>query len=573
MAAESALTDSQAFRRDQLQLELAAIEKSKKALLRGYAIQDEAAHLALLALRQKHNTLIPVARLPPEILATIFSCLRDIDIPRLIRTSRYESWTSWTSYGWLLVTYVCLRWRQVAVQHAELWRDIHLWYGHEWATRFATRAGNTLITIKAHDVDGPWQGRFLEDNMWRTQSLHIEGSRKASFPAIGAQAPFLHTLDIMLSNPSSIPDCFLGRSAPALRHMRFTSAGVGHMPWSLPPFRHLISLQLNDHFALLEDVLDGLSHMSTLERLCMCLGNYPNVRPTPAPVALAKLAHLELEGSALNASIFLRHILLPSHAIIRFELYDRKLDDLDEFFPVALESVHSHAASGICNAITSLAINASFSSTSRATKLAINARKDNSAPHEPTLYLHFAYSSPTFSTLVPMVIRAFSSAHLKELMVVNTHHTFDGHAWAHSVGRAPGLRSLTVAGNSVISFCAALRLANTSSPPHARAPGDESPVPPFLPHLSVLILSDMRLGIDGAAIDAELEDEDERLADALPLRLAERTAAGYTLQELDVVGCDVDAAWVTRTREALPGTRVKWDEGARERARAETTAT
>ncbi|KAI0040245.1 hypothetical protein FA95DRAFT_903298 [Auriscalpium vulgare] len=82
----------------------------------------------------------------------------------------------------------------------------------------------------------------------------------------------------------------------------------------------------------------------------------------------------------------------------------------------------------------------------------------------------------------------------------------------------------------------------------------------------------MRLGIDDTFIGPELEDEGELLAYALPMRLAERAAAGYTLEELDVVSCEVEEAWVTRTREVLPGTLVKWDKGARERARAEKTA-
>ncbi|KAI0042729.1 hypothetical protein FA95DRAFT_1609943 [Auriscalpium vulgare] len=558
-AAEGALTDAQAFRRVQFQLEEAAIEKSKKALLRAYAIQDEATRAALLALRQQHNTLVPVARIPPEILATIFSCLMDIDIPRKIQTSHYESWNS---FGWLAVTYVCQRWRQVALQHTVLWHDIIFRFGRKWASRFTSLAGNTLLTIRKSDVDVPWHLEFLVDNMWRTQSLCVDAYRNKSLNALHIEAPLLHTLDINIHTCSEFPDDFLWMWAPALRHLRFTSPNGATMPWSLPPFRHLISLELDDRFALLEDVLGGLSHISTLERLHMHL-TMDRQRRTLAServVALAKLVHLELSSSAIDATELLRHILLPSHATIHFLLSDQGLEDMHAFFPVALESVHSHPESASeINAITGLTINMTFNHLSRTPGVSINLRKDNSALRKPALSFHFTSTLLTLSTLVPMVIKAFSSAHLKELVVGNTHNRYDGQleAWAQLVGCAPGLRSLTVAGNAAISFCAALRLAIT------HAPGDKPPAMLFLPKLSILILSDMRLGIDGAAIDPELENEGERLADALPLRLAERAAAGYTLDELDVVGCDVDEAWVARTREALPGTRVKWDEGAR----------
>ncbi|KAI0040982.1 hypothetical protein FA95DRAFT_789452 [Auriscalpium vulgare] len=513
--------------------------------------------------------------MPPEMLATIFSCLKDIDKPWRIRTSHYDSCSS---LGWLAATYVCQRWRQVALQQAVLWTDITLepyGFGRGWASRALALARNCLLSIKASNVGIPWQRDFLVDNIWRTQSLCIDVDSAKSLPTLDIEAPLLHTLEMNLQSCYTFPDCFLGRGASALRHlrMRFDAAYGAHMPWSLPPFRHLISLDLDDTYAPPEDVLNGLSHLSTLERLRIRLGKNADVRRTLAPVALAKLAHLELWGRVLNATKFLRHILLPSHAIIRCHLHDYVLENLDV---AALKSVYSHSdtVSEICSVITSLEIKASFS-LHGSTEVAINLRKDTSALHEPALSIHFPslYSTlSTLSTLVPMAISAFSSAHLKELIVGNTHEIFDGQAWADSVGRAPGLRSLTVAGSAAISFCAALRLTNASSARRTRARSKKSHAPPFLPELSILILSDMRLGIDDAFIGPELEDEGELLAYALPMRLAERAAAGYTLEELDVISCEVDEAWVTRTREALPGTRVKWDEGARERAKAENTA-
>ncbi|KAI0308566.1 hypothetical protein OF83DRAFT_1160568 [Amylostereum chailletii] len=62
------------------------------------------------------NELIPVHRLPPELLSKIFSLLTFVDQPscRGPRSSNH-------SLGWIRVTHVCQRWRSVAHSAASLW--------------------------------------------------------------------------------------------------------------------------------------------------------------------------------------------------------------------------------------------------------------------------------------------------------------------------------------------------------------------------------------------------------------------------------------------------------------------
>ncbi|KAI0038695.1 hypothetical protein FA95DRAFT_1567597, partial [Auriscalpium vulgare] len=57
-------------------------------------------------------------------------------------------------------------------------------------------------------------------------------------------------------------------------------------------------------------------------------------------------------------------------------------------------------------------------------------------------------------------------------------------------------------------------------------------------------------------LEAVVEASTIRLADALPLCLVARAAAGYPLEEMDVVRCDADEAWMANVRRLFPETRV-----------------
>ncbi|KAI0047186.1 hypothetical protein FA95DRAFT_1470799, partial [Auriscalpium vulgare] len=100
---------------------------------------DETTEATLRALREKRNTLIPICRLPPEVLALVFTYLTGF------------AWDSVNGYPyhirWIVVTHICRRWREVAIQHAGLWTNINLDIGSNWAATFASRARQVLLAI------------------------------------------------------------------------------------------------------------------------------------------------------------------------------------------------------------------------------------------------------------------------------------------------------------------------------------------------------------------------------------------------------------------------------------------
>jgi hypothetical protein len=66
------------------------------------------------ALKSRRNTLAAISRLPPEILATIFTFL---------------SASTWNEkdvhLDWIRVAHVCRRWREAALDHPRFWNHIN----------------------------------------------------------------------------------------------------------------------------------------------------------------------------------------------------------------------------------------------------------------------------------------------------------------------------------------------------------------------------------------------------------------------------------------------------------------
>ncbi|KAI0044450.1 hypothetical protein FA95DRAFT_1597377 [Auriscalpium vulgare] len=560
--AERALGDAQAAHRARLQAE-DAIARATEEVRNTHAIDDEAMSAARRALRLQRNSLLPVARLPPEILRSIFTFCSDIDHPRI------EGWRS-TCIGWLTVTQICRRWRSVALEHPGLWTHVYSSLGPVWADVFVERAlGMPLAVHFPRDPpESPfspdWQLRFLAKNMSRTAYLDVDAkfSSYSGSNAFTTDAPLLHTLKLT-ANWMSLPDDFLGGHAPVLRdfHFHFSTDTIA-VPLTLPIFARLTSLYVHSTYDpeeypfedLLIDLLDGLEVLHELERLTVdfvnenenVLAAVEQVQEHRSVVALAKLTYLEVTASPPDAVMVISHISLPAHAAVSYNLklyteYFPFTEHLpDHIFPTILASVHCHADSAAqsAGAVTSLHIR----TVNLGREVVITARTDATHMHEPAVTVRFFdYTWPAPLALsAPVALAALASAHLREL-------TLDCDVLAHCpLANMPALRHLVVKGAAAAALC-----VNLDS------------VPPVLPGLAVLEIVD---------VDILAEPEDEGMEGEtmwlLPRTLAARAEAGCRLEELDVTRCDVDAAWVVRAQEMLPGTqvRVRSDQDARERA-------
>ncbi|KAI0045067.1 hypothetical protein FA95DRAFT_170237 [Auriscalpium vulgare] len=503
---------------------------------------------------QNMSSDAPITRLPPEILAAIFTILASIDQPSSPRRRhQHNADASDSPLGWLTVTHVCQHWRHVTLQDATLWADNIIApfpLGDRWAAAFFLRANSALLTIRRPHVlptsipKPPTLSEFalIRQNLSRTRILSLRIPDTTPLP-LWTPAPFLHTLELIFyqalvtSAYTIIPPFFSGdllggaTAASSLRNLRLVQLRTG--PWSSPLLAQLVSLEVTHSDRLvrgeeLTEMLDMLSRMRALERLSLQL-RFGNADMPHAVVSLPQLRTLDLLTSVASARILLTHLTLPAAARIRGELYWCAVYEVAALFPTVVSCVDARAAPFARIHIAPPALR-------KANVVAVTAWRSGDAAREPNLALSISYSQSNAarSRLLPAALGALASEHLEELTV----HSYEQNpAWLEALRHAPKLQRVTVENDAVFSFCAALD-------GHAR----------YLPKLSVLVIA-------GADFDRPCTAGDgttHKLRDALPLCLAERARAGHALKDLDVKMCGLDEACAGKLQEAVPGMVVRW---------------
>ncbi|KAI0058017.1 hypothetical protein BV25DRAFT_1811567, partial [Artomyces pyxidatus] len=103
--------------------------------------------LAVFSLLEHRNSRVPINRLPVEILARVFSFYARIDIPGATMRAVSPATPRRRSLGWITITFVCRRWRQVASHHASLWSTVKFALGWEWAKEMVSRAKSVPLDV------------------------------------------------------------------------------------------------------------------------------------------------------------------------------------------------------------------------------------------------------------------------------------------------------------------------------------------------------------------------------------------------------------------------------------------
>ena len=84
-----------------------------------------------------------ISSLPDEILAHIFLCTRSVDF--ILGKLNGTPPTIWM--GWLRITFVCARWRRIAVEEARLWSEPNFRLGPKWRNEFIRRSKGALLDV------------------------------------------------------------------------------------------------------------------------------------------------------------------------------------------------------------------------------------------------------------------------------------------------------------------------------------------------------------------------------------------------------------------------------------------
>jgi hypothetical protein len=92
--------------------------------------------VTLLAMKSRRNDLLPISRLPPEIMCRIFS-LAQIPSSLVDKPNPLE---------WITLTYVCRRWRNIAVNSPSLWVAPPMGY-RKWVEEMLRRSKESSLVI------------------------------------------------------------------------------------------------------------------------------------------------------------------------------------------------------------------------------------------------------------------------------------------------------------------------------------------------------------------------------------------------------------------------------------------
>ncbi|KAI0056494.1 hypothetical protein BV25DRAFT_1786018, partial [Artomyces pyxidatus] len=99
--------------------------------------EEIAVQHVLSSIRTRQNSLAPVSSLPSEVLAIVFKFAYE----------HASSRENLSLLGWIEATYVCRRWRQVALDHLSLWGHISLHASPAWIEVMLARSQSSPIFI------------------------------------------------------------------------------------------------------------------------------------------------------------------------------------------------------------------------------------------------------------------------------------------------------------------------------------------------------------------------------------------------------------------------------------------
>ncbi|KDQ57790.1 hypothetical protein JAAARDRAFT_35480 [Jaapia argillacea MUCL 33604] len=290
--------------------------------------------LYLCDLRSQRNNLSPISKLPPELMSRVFSlCASAESHPRFRGHVAFDSLTVMPE--WVKVTWVCRRWREVAIGCAALWTKVDF-SSSKWTAEMLKRSKNASLVVKA-DLT------FVSPRLVRTVELatsHISRTRelellapKQTLEALARQlrspAPFLESLHLSSSRfsnhladgPCSLPDDIFEGQVPQLRRLELYRC---RFKWNSPllstTLTHLHITEASNHNPArptLSQILPLLQGMPLLQSLHL---EYAAPVPSmdvaelwvPENITLRNLTSISLIDVPHNCAALLSRLDLPS---------------------------------------------------------------------------------------------------------------------------------------------------------------------------------------------------------------------------------------------------------------------
>ena len=225
------------------------------------------------------NALLPISRLPPEVLSEIFLRIAGYRPGHASRPPKVRAW--------MRVTHVCTHWREIALQCAELWSRLDVPSIPELLALFLLRSKDTPLTMTLSFRPLRLPGmRMLESSedvillalsaLHRVRMLSVDASWKPAdviLQQLGSRAPLLESLTISNASSNSELRASLARmlSHPESNRLRILETEFYCFTWRDVLFDGLTRLRVRGNGGHRDSSLtcffNALASMSQLEEL------------------------------------------------------------------------------------------------------------------------------------------------------------------------------------------------------------------------------------------------------------------------------------------------------------------
>ncbi|KAI0923749.1 hypothetical protein AcW1_006628 [Taiwanofungus camphoratus] len=487
-------------------------------------IEEEIAthNRAVLELKTRLNTLVPISVLPPEILVEIF--IRYARAPKAL----FLRCNACATYAWVRVTQVCSHWRAVALDCPELWSRIVVIPRLQWTREMLARSKQAPLQVVAD---------FSRYGMEKEQALELVLKEYSRIQDLCVTAPRSTLGDSW--NPESV--LWLNGQMPNLRRLV-----IHHdtFHWDSIHFchklRHLEIISHQNDNLRMSDMLDALENLSLLESLILedvipSLPSDTTVIPVVSrPITLPNLLSIELLAATIDCANVLNHLDLPKLVSIVLNCsFRRGVQDLapclaakvSTILPLHMLSVHQATCGGV--RVRGYDVQQSFGPESEA----IPSKFD------------FRISYCDYQDVLKTVCRCLPLSEVRRLDVSGISFMSDS-GWLEAFGHMKRLSTLQAC-NVSVDLPRAL---------HIREMDEGTNITYFLPQLRVLKLNQVRLQERFDYENGDLGGFIGALADCL----SERYEYGAEIRKLVLTKCaNVDEIDIGLLREIA--VTVSWD--------------
>ncbi|EAU82734.2 hypothetical protein CC1G_10639 [Coprinopsis cinerea okayama7 len=334
---------------ESLEAQVAALESQKIDL-------DREIHV----LNVRRNGFVPISRLPTEILCNIFMLVRHrAEHSRKQERDPFGYWRKHKKLkAWTVITHVCHRWRNIALDCPALWSTwSHAW-GPSWFEAVVDRSRDALITL---ELDFQWFstiGKCISHSgdtgsaAMRTIMFVLERAFQRQYRfervALRGRAAYLKTLLSQMANSTAyltylavwhppspwehsdviVPSDFPIERAPLLKTLTLVGYPPGY--WDAPDvFNQLTDLKVDLRHSrhlpiLLDNMLKTLSGIPGLTKLDLTFPTNSQTlskNKTQSPIELRNLKSLRISANCTATGRILGHLRLPASLELKLEAY------------------------------------------------------------------------------------------------------------------------------------------------------------------------------------------------------------------------------------------------------------